>query len=227
MGWNKNYKDVSLHKTCIVHDNVKIGKGSVIDEYVILGYPTGRKIKNTELKIGNNSHVRSHSVIYQGSVIGNNFESGHHVTIREEVKIGNNCKIWSNVYVDYQTIIGNNVLIIEGAKIFEHSTIEDNVFIGPNVIFLNSFHPECEYEKECMKGPIIRKNVKIGGGCIILPRVDIGENSLIGGGSVVTKDVPKNSVVTGNPGKVCGSVFDLKCKTGINLEGRPYKKVKK
>jgi len=217
-------KNVSIDKTCIVSNDTKIGEGSKIDPFVILGFSTGRKIKKTNLEIGNNSHIRSHSVIYQGSKIGENFETGHNVVIREEVEIGNNCKIWSNVYIDYQTKIGNDVHIMEGAEIFERSRIGDNIFIGPNSILINSFHPECKYEKKCMKGPIIKKNVNIGGNCVILPRVVINENSLIGAGSVVTKDVPKNSVVIGNPAKICGSIFDLKCKTKLNPMGKPYKK---
>lgn len=198
--------------------NIKIGKNKKIDEGVILGYPTGRHIKNSSLAIGNNPKIRSGAVIYIGSKIGDNFETGHNVVIREENILGHSVSIWSNSVVDYGCKIGNNVKIHANAYIAQFTTIEDEVFIAPGVTIANDLCPVCT---KCMKGPTIKKGVKIGVNVTLLPHITIGEFSLIGAGSVVTKDIPPYSLAYGSPAVVIKKVTDLKCKKGIM--DRPYK----
>lgn len=149
-----------------------------------------------------------------------NFQTGHNVVVREENEIGNNCQIWSNSIVDYGCKLGNNVKIHSNCYIAQYTIIEDNVFIAPGVVFANDIHPGCKYSRECMKGPLVKKGSKIGCNVTVLPRIVIGENSLIGAGSVVTKDVPSGSVVYGNPARVVGNISGLRCKTGIT--DKPY-----
>lgn len=198
--------------------DIRIGKGKDIDENVILGYRSGRKIKDETLIIGDNAIIRSGSVIYAGTQIGDNFATGHNVVIREENKIGNNVSIWSNSGIDYGCIIGNNVRIHVGTFIGQFSIVEDDVFMAAGITFANDLCPPCT---KCMKGPTIKKGVKIGINVSILPHVIIGEYSLIGSGSVVTKDIPPYSLVYGNPARVMKKVTDMKCKKGII--DRPYK----
>lgn len=202
--------------------NIKIGKNKKIDKSVILGYQTGRKIKNKTLIIGDNPKIRSGSVIYLGSKIGDNFETGHHTVIREENKLGNNVFIWSNTVIDYGCIIGNNVKIHTNVYIAQFTTIEDDVFIGPGVTIANDPCPVCT---KCMKGPTIKKGAKIGVNVTLLPHVIIGENSLIGAGSVVTKNIPAYSLAYGSPARVIKKVTQIQCKKG--LVKRPYEYGKK
>ncbi len=197
--------------------NIKIGKNKKIDKGVILGYPTGRRIKNRGLIIGDNPKIRSGAVIYIGSKIGDNFETGHNVVIREENILGNSVSVWSNSVVDYGCKIGNNVKIHANTYIAQFTTIEDEVFIAPGVIIANDPCPVCT---KCMKGPTIKKGAKIGVNVTLLPHITIGEFSLIGAGSVVTKDIPPYSLAYGSPATVIKKVTDLKCKKGII--DRPY-----
>lgn len=201
---------------------IKLGKNSDIDKSAVLGYGPDRKISGDKLIIGEKAIVRAGSIIYLGSVIGNNFETGHNVVVREENKIGDNLNIWNNSTIDYGCTIGNNVKIHCNCYLAQFTIIEDGVFLAPGVMITNDIHPGCRFFRECMRGPLIKKGAQIGAGSVILPFITIGERALIGAGSVVTKDIPAGSVAYGNPAKVRGSIYDLKCITKIT--DRPYKK---
>ena len=192
--------------------NAQIGKGSRIDKTARLGYKSGRNIKSSKTIIGKNATVRSNTVIYSNTEIGDGLETGHSVTIREQNKIGDNLNIWNNSTIDYGCVIGNNVKIHCNVYVAQFTTIEDDVFLAPGVMIANDPHPVCA---KCMKGPNIKKGARIGVNATLLPRITIGRNALVGAGSVVTRDVPDNSVVYGVPAKVTGRIRDLKCKASI------------
>lgn len=216
--------DIQTYK---IYPNVKIGKNNKIDDYVIVGVPP-RKKKAGELRvtIGDNAIIRSHTIIYAGNIIGDNFETGHAAAIREKNKIGDNVSIGTHSVVEHHVRIGNGVRIHSQAFIPECSIIEDGAWIGPNVVFTNVYHPRCPKAKECMKGPTIRKNARIGANATLLPDIIIGENALVGAGSVVVDDVPDNMVVAGVPAKVIKRVDELDCPYKLidNPYGKLYKK---
>ena len=207
-------------ESAILSEKATLGEGCQIDEGVLIGYPSGRVIQSERLIIGKNARIRSGSVIYGGSEIGNNLQTGHNVVIREENVIGDNFRIWNNSVVDYGCLIGNNIKIHCGVYIAQYTVIEDDVFLAPGVVVANDIHPGCKYSAQCMKGPIIKKGAQIGVNVTLFPFITIGEHSLIGGGSVVTKDVPPRSVVYGNPARVIKNIDDLRCITG--LTDKPY-----
>ena len=206
-------------KPTIDKDIVRLGNRAIIDEMVILGYTQSRGKKDI-LKIGPGAHVRSGTIIYSGSSIGCNLETGHNVVIREENNIGDNLCIWNNSVIDYGCRIGNNVKIHNKVYIPQFTLIEDDVFLAPGVTLANDIHPGCPDSHECMRGPSISKGVQLGINCSVLPRVVIGKYSVIGAGSVVTKDIPEGVVAYGNPARVICKVGDLNCSTG--LRDKPY-----
>ena len=201
------------------NDSVQLGKGAVIDVGVLLGYTPSRGAEDT-LTIGPGAHVRSGTIIYGGSRIGCNLETGHNVVIREENSIGDNLCIWNNSVIDYGCWVGNNVKIHNKVYVSQFTIIEDEVFLAPGVTLANDIHPGCPNSHECMRGPCIKKGAQIGINCTILPRVIIGEHSVIGAGSVVTKDIPAGVVAYGNPAQVVCGIEKLTCSTG--LRERPY-----
>jgi acetyltransferase-like isoleucine patch superfamily enzyme len=156
--------------------------------------------------IGNNCIMRTGSVIYAGSVLADNVRMGHNVLIREQVKIGSSTTIGTGVTIDGASVIGSKVSIQTNAYIPWRTTIEDNVFLGPHCVLTNDkYTMRTPYE---LKGPIIRKGASIGAGAVILPSVEIGAESVIGAGAVVTKDVAPKTIVYGVPAKIYKSVPD-------------------
>lgn len=201
--------------------DVVLGPDAVLDDGIILAYLSPRKGIDSTLRIGGNAVVRSGSVIYAGTTIGDHLETGHNVVIREENKIGDHFSIWNNSVIDYGCTIGNNVKIHCNIYIAQFTVLEDDVFLAPGVTIANDIHPGCPDSRACMKGPIIKRGVQIGVNVTILPFITIGERALIGSGAVVTKDVPPETIVFGNPAQVRGSIYDLDCVTDIRDKG-PY-----
>ena len=117
-------------------------------------------------------------------------------------RIGNECNICSHVFIENDVLIGDRVTIKSGVQLWNGLIIEDDVFIGPNVTFTNDMYPRSKQYPDQYLVTIIKKGASIGGGSVILPGITIGTNSIIGAGSVVTKSVPTNAVVYGNPAQI-------------------------
>lgn len=194
-----------------IYPHVKIGKDSEISDHAIIGKPPiGKGEGELGLFIGEGSLIREYCIIYAGSVIGDFFNTGHYAVIREDNIIGNNCSIGTSSELGPGNRLGNDVRIHSGCFL-ERVTLNDGVFVGPNTIFLDDPHPRCPQFERCGKGAYVEENVSIGGNVTILPYVKIGRNSLIGGGCVVSKDVPPESVVTEIGIRRIKSIKELKC----------------
>ena len=200
--------------------NVSLGNNCKIHRTAILGVSSTRKKTTGPLRIGSGAVVRSGTVIYSNTKIGKGLETGHNALIREENEIGNNFRIWNNSVIDYGCRIGNNVKVHSNVYVAQYTVLEDNVFLAPGVTIANDPHPGCRFSKRCMRGPTIKKGARIGVNSTILPFVVIGENCLVGAGSVVTRDIPAGTLAYGNPAKVHGNVSELSCSKGIT--DRPY-----
>jgi len=192
--------------------NVTLCADSVIEDYCVIGAPPrGHRDGELETVFGPGFHIRSHSVIYAGNRIGKNFRTGNKANIRELNTIGDNVSIGTLSVIEHHVTIGNNVRIHSQVFIPEYSVLEDNAWIGPNVVLTNAKYPASKNAKNDLKGPVIRRGAKIGANSTILPGVVVGENALVGAGSVVSHDVPDNAVVVGNPARVVKMITDLPC----------------
>ena len=133
--------------------------------------------------------------------IGKDTRIWQYVVILEGAVIGEDCNICSHCFIENDVFIGDRVTIKCGVQIWNGITIKDEVFIGPNVTFMNDKFPRSTQHKEATK-TVVEKGASIGANATILCGITIGENAMVGAGALVTKDVPANMVVVGNPARI-------------------------
>jgi acetyltransferase-like isoleucine patch superfamily enzyme len=153
------------------------------------------------------AHIHPSAIIKRGTKIW------HEVQIREGAKIGRNCILGKSVYIGRNVVIGNNVKVENRASLFQGVKIEDDVFVGPHVVFTNDLRPRSFNRDWKIIPTYVKKGASIGANATILCGITIGEYAMIGAGSVVTKDVPPHALVYGNPAKIHGFV----CRCGEKL----------
>lgn len=115
--------------------------------------------------------------------------------------IGKSCNINCQVLIENEVVIGDHVTIKPGVQIWDGVTLEDHVFIGPNVTFTNDLFPKSKNKEFKLIKTLVKKGASIGANATLLAGITIGENSLVGAGSVVTKSIPDNEIWVGNPAK--------------------------
>lgn len=159
----------------------------------------------------------------QSSRIGDNTSIWQFCVVLSQAQIGNNCNICANVFIENDVVVGDNVTVKSGVQLWDGVIIEDNVFIGPNVTFTNDLAPRSKQYPGSFVRTIVKKGASIGANSTIIAGNIIGEYALIGAGSVITKDIPANTVWYGNPAVMRGYIsnngilldMDKKDKDGI------------
>ena len=209
--------------TCVTRTafpGVVLGDGTIVEEPCVLGKtPRGAAAGERELHIGRNGTIRPFTTMYAGTTVGDRFQTGQGVSIREDNVIGDDVSIGTNSVLEAGNRIGNRVRIHTGCFL-ELVTVEDDVFIAPNVVFADDLHPPCPHYERCVRGATVRQGASIGSNSTILPGVVIGCGALVGAGSVVVDDVADGCVVAGAPARPIKRVDELECLAG--LCERPY-----
>ena len=185
------------------------GKNCRIEKGVILGYGSLTKLREgykltSPVVLGDNVHIRPHSIIYNGCKIGNHVHIGHNSILREFTEIGSYSSIGSLVMCEGYTKIGHHSIVHSQTHLTAKMEIGSYVFIGPKVTTANDrriryFRPDIINPDQ---GPIIEDGAVIGAGAALLPKVRIGKGAFVAMGAVVTKDVPPFTLVLGVPAKV-------------------------
>lgn len=144
--------------------------------------------------------------------VGNGTKVWNNAQIREGARIGKNCHISKDVYIDQKVIIGNNVKIANQVSVYKGINIKDDVIIGPNVTFTNDKYPRSFGDWKIGK-ITVEKGASVGAGSVIIPSIKIGKYAMTGAGTIVTKNISDQYLVTGNPGKIRGVI----CKCGKSI----------
>jgi UDP-2-acetamido-3-amino-2,3-dideoxy-glucuronate N-acetyltransferase len=156
----------------------------------------------------------------QSSNIGANTLIWQFTIVLKDAVIGNDCNINSHCFIENKVVIGNNVTVKCGVYLWDGITIHDNVFIGPNVTFINDKFPRSKRHSLSYEQTLVSRFASIGAGSTILCGVTVGEYSLIGAGSVITKNVPPYTLWYGNPARHMGYVTMDGEVLGMNMKAK-------
>ena len=150
--------------------------------------------------------VHPTAIVEEDVSIGEGTRIWHFVHVRTSTRIGRNCNIGKGVYIDEGVVIGNNVKIQNFVSVYRGVTIEDDVFIGPHATFTNDKYPRSFSRDWKVVPTIVKREASIGTNATIVCGVTIGEYTMVATGAVVTKDVPSQGLVMGNPARLKGFV---------------------
>ncbi len=154
----------------------------------------------------NDKFVHPAAIIEEGAKVGKKSRVWAFAHILPGAVIGEDCNICDMVFIENDVIVGDRVTIKSGVQLWDGIRLEDDVFVGPNVSFTNDPFPRSKHKPEKFSLTIVCKGASIGANATILPGVIVGENAMVGSGSVVTSNVPRNAIVFGNPARIQGYV---------------------
>jgi len=161
------------------------------------------------------------AVIDEGCKIGNDVKIWHFSHIMPGAEIGDNCNIGQNVVIAPGVILGKNVKVQNNVSIYEGVICDDDVFLGPSMVFTNVINPRSAVvRKNEYQQTIVKKGASIGANATIVCGNNIGEYSFIGAGAVVTKEIPPYALVIGNPARQTGWVSEYGIKLKFDEEGK-------
>ena len=205
-----------IAETAVVYPGTVIGEGCKILDYAVVGKQptlsprsTAKREELPPLELGAGTIVSTGAVVFAGTTLGERAIVGDQACVRERCRIGDDVVIGRGSLVENDTSIGTLTKIQAHAYITAYSLLEDNVFVAPCVVTTNdNFMGRTERRHELVKGPTIRRGARIGGGVVLLPGIEVGEEAFVGAGAVVIRDVPARALVVGNPARQIRDVPD-------------------
>jgi acetyltransferase-like isoleucine patch superfamily enzyme len=203
-----------VHPSAVVYPGTILGEGVKVLENAVVGKQPALSPRSTAKReplppteIGDGTLISTGAIVFAGTRIGERVVVGDQACVRERVTVGDDVVLGRGALVENDPTIGAMARIQAEAYITAYSTLEEHVFIAPCVVTTNdNFMGRTEKRHALRKGPTIRRGARVGGGAILCPAVEIGEEAFVGAGAVVTKDVPPRVIVVGNPARVLRDV---------------------
>jgi acetyltransferase-like isoleucine patch superfamily enzyme len=196
----------------VVHDGTTIGDGCVIEDGAVLGkrprLARGSSAAGDvgDLTIGARVTVCAGAVVFAGTSIGDEAILGDQCHVRERSRIGESAVIGRGSAVDNDVVVGARVKVQTGVYLTAFSTVEDDVFVGPCAMTTNDDTMARHGDEYALRGATLRRACRVGGGAVLTPGVEIGEEAFVAAGAVVTRDVPPRGVAMGVPARVVREV---------------------
>jgi acetyltransferase-like isoleucine patch superfamily enzyme len=205
-----------VHPTATVYPGTVLGEGVKVLENAVVGKQptlsprsTARREPLPPTRVGAGSIVSTGAIVFAGTTIGERVILGDQCCVRERVGVGDDVVVGRGSLVENDTTIGARTKIQAEAYVTAYSTVEEDVFIAPCVVTTNdNYMGRTDKRLALMQGPTIRRGARIGGGAILCPGIEVGEEAFVGAGAVVTKNVPARALVVGNPARVVREVAD-------------------
>jgi len=203
-----------VHPSAIVYPGTVLGDGVKVLEHAVVGKQPTLSPRSTAKReplppavLGDGTIVSTGAIVFAGTTVGARVILGDQSLVRERVTIGDDVVVGRGSLVENDTTIGAMTKIQADAYITAYSTLEEDVFIAPCVVTTNdNWMGRTEKRFGNVKGPTIRRGARVGGGAILCPGVEIGQDAFVGAGAVVTKDVPPRVVVVGSPARILRDV---------------------
>jgi acetyltransferase-like isoleucine patch superfamily enzyme len=193
----------------VVHDGTEIGDGCTIQDHAVLGKPPARgRTADGPLRLGAGTTVGAGTVILAGATIGEGCFVGDQAYVRERTTIGDRTLVGRGTSIDNDVTIGGRVSIQTSVYITAFSTIEDDVFVGPCAMTTNDDTMNRHATGYALRGATLRRACRVGGGVVLTPGVEVGEEAFVAAGAVVTRDVPARAMVVGVPARTVREVGD-------------------
>jgi acetyltransferase-like isoleucine patch superfamily enzyme len=207
---------VTIAETAVVYPGTKLGAGVEVGDLAVLGKRPTLAARSTAareplppLVVGDEASILAHAVVFAGTRLGARVVAGDQSCIRERVIVGDETVIGRGAFVENDVLVGARCRIQANAYVTAYSELEDDVFLAPCVVTTNdNYMGRTEKRLSLRKGPTIRRGARIGGGAVLLPGIEVGEEAFVGAGAVVLRDVPPRAVVVGNPARQIRSVPD-------------------
>jgi UDP-2-acetamido-3-amino-2,3-dideoxy-glucuronate N-acetyltransferase len=208
---------VLVRAGAVIHAGVEVGEGCVIEECAVLGkrprlrpsssaHTAARGTSPTPLVLEPGATICCGAVVYAGARVGQNVIVGDQAQVRERAMLGADTVVGRGSSIDFDVTVGERVLIQTGVYVTGGTVVEDDVFLGPGVITTNDDAMGRHARGEPLLGPAIRRACRVGGGAVLVPGVEIGEEAYVTAGAVVTRDVPPRAVAMGVPARVVREV---------------------
>lgn len=208
--------DVTFGANVVVYDDTVIGDGCFIQDGAVLGKvpslsptSTAKRGELAPLVLGAGCVISTGAVVYRGTSLGAGCILGDYAGVRERCSLGDRVVVGRGSVVENDTTIGDGTKIQTNVYITAYMTIEDRCFIAPCVQTTNdNFMGRTEKRHKLIKGATIRRGARVGGGVVLCPGIEIGEEAFIAAGAVVTKDAPARKVLMGVPARVVRDVYE-------------------
>ena len=198
-----------IAETAVVYPGVELGDDVFVGDYAVVGKQPVLGPRSTAARtellpsvVADGVRILAGAIVFAGTRLGEGAIVGDQACVRERCDLAEEVVVGRGAFVENDVVVGARTTIQANAYVTAYSLLEEDVFIAPCVVTTNdNYMGRTERRHEARRGPTIRRAARIGGGAVLLPGVEIGEEAFVGAGAVVLEDVPPRAVVVGNPAR--------------------------